>query len=63
MRNMLNKTSTKLKIYCVSKSCPKAGTCRRWWMNNIVNPKWNLDMKDFYKKGVKCKYEKAGGSL
>ena len=42
--------------YCVSKKCPKADKCDRWWANNFTE-KYAVSMCDFYKKGVKCEYE------
>jgi len=48
----VNKDST----FCISKSCPKADTCDRWWMNNGIGAFENISMFDPYKKGGECKY-------
>ena len=59
---MLDKTYRRDKnmrdiTYCVSKSCPKASKCDRWWMNNFIATCNNIQsMADFYKKGAKCEY-------
>ena len=47
------------KTYCVSKSCPKADKCDRWWMNNFLDTCQRLNdvsMFDPYKKGKRCGY-------
>ena len=43
------------RTFCVSKSCPKADTCDRWWMNNLVTDDV-ISMFNPYKKGEKCEY-------
>jgi hypothetical protein len=45
--------------YCVSKSCPKADKCDRWWMNHFVESNKTISMFDPYKKGKKCVYFKT----
>jgi hypothetical protein len=42
--------------YCVSKSCPKADKCDRWWLNNAIPPWADVSMFNPYKKGKRCEY-------
>lgn len=44
------------RTFCVSKSCPKADKCDRWWMNNFLETCKTMSMFDPYKKGEKCEY-------